>query len=177
MPCQSTKAKTTIMPIPKTKFFTFIVMIKRVRFINYTFDASVMESYEKLLDKAYAKVKVVGGGGERFEIPRVAGQVSGNNTLITNIEAIAAVFRREVIHLAKFLQKELAVAGRLDHGRLILKTKLNSEKVNSKVKQYAKEFVICPVCMKPDTEVVSEKGVKVKHCLACGAKSPIKYHL
>lgn len=136
----------------------------------------IME-YEKLLEKAYNEVKVVGKGGERFEIPKVAGQVSGNNTIITNISQIADYFRRDVIHLMKFLQKELAVYSRLDKGRLILKAKLNSAKVNEKIEKYAKEFVICPVCGKPDTEIVSEKGIRFKHCLACGAKSPIKYHL
>jgi translation initiation factor 2 subunit 2 len=133
--------------------------------------------YEKMLEKAYKEVKIVGKGGERFEIPKVAGQVSGKNTIITNISAIATYLRREVEHLAKFLQKELAVYGRLDKGRLVLKSKLNSAKVNEKVEKYAKEFVLCPVCGKPDTELISEKGIKFKHCLACGAKSPIKYHL
>jgi translation initiation factor 2 subunit 2 len=136
-----------------------------------------MEAYEKLLDKAYSEVKVVGGSGGRFEIPKVKGQVSGNSTFITNIRQIADYLRRDVMHLAKFLFKELAVFGRVDGSRLVLKTKLNSVKVNEKVEKYAKEFVICPVCGKPDTEIVSEKGVKMKHCLACGANSPIKYHL
>ena len=47
----------------------------------------------------------------------------------------------------------------------------------STIDKYSKEFVVCPVCGKPDTEMISEKGIKYKHCLACGAKSPIKYHL
>ena len=47
-------------------------------------------------------------------------------------------------------------------------------KVNEKIQQYAKEFVICNECAKPDTEIISDKGVKFKHCLACGAKHPIK---
>jgi len=133
-----------------------------------------MDSYEKLLEKAYKKVKVVAGTGERFEIPKVKGQVSGKNTIITNITAIASGLRRPVEHLAKFLQKELAVSGKIDGERLILRRRLNSAKVNEKIELYAKEFVICPVCGKPDTEVVAEKNIKIKHCLACGAKSPIK---
>jgi len=133
--------------------------------------------YEQLLDKAYKEVKVVGKGGERFEIPKVTGQVSGIKTIITNIMQIADYFRRDVMHLVKFLQKELAVYSRLDRERLVLKAKLNSAKVNEKIEKYAKEFVLCNVCGKPDTEIVSEKGVRFKHCLACGAKSPIKYHL
>lgn len=134
-------------------------------------------NYENLLEKAYEEVKIVDKSSERFEIPKVQGHVTGNNTFITNFSTIADYLRRSPEHLTKFLLKELAVSGRLDKGRLILKTKLNSAKVNEKIEKYAKEFVICPVCSKPDTEVISEKGIKIKHCLACGAKSPIKYHL
>ena len=133
--------------------------------------------YEKLLEKAYGKVKVVQTSKERFEIPRVQGSISGNSTIITNIFQIADYMRRETGHLAKFLQKELAVSGRLEENRLVLKTKINSARVNEKIEKYSKEFVICPVCGKPDTEVASEKGVKTKHCLACGANPPIKYNL
>jgi len=133
-----------------------------------------MENYENLLKKAYKEVKVVAGTSERFEIPKVTGQVSGKNTIITNISAIASYLRRPLEHLAKFLQKELAVAGKVEGDRLILKTKLSSARVNDKIQEYAKEFVICNECGKPDTEVISEKHIKVKHCLACGAKSPIK---
>lgn len=136
-----------------------------------------MDNYEKLLDKAYKDVKVVAKGSDRFEIPKVQGHVTGNSTFISNFGQIADYIRRDVKHLEKFLLKELAVYGRTEGGRLILKTKLNSDKVNEKIEKYAKEFVICPVCGKPDTEVVSEKGVKIKHCMACGANSPIKYHL
>ncbi len=134
-----------------------------------------MESYDELLKKAYQKVKVVSKSADRFEIPKVQGQVAGKNTVITNIAQIASYLRRPLDQLAKFLQKELAAAGKVENERLILNTKLNSQKVNEKVDLYAKEFVICPVCTKPDTEIVAEKGIKFKHCLACGAKSPIKY--
>ena len=133
-----------------------------------------MEPYESLLKKAYEKVKVINSGSDRFEVPKVTGQVQGKNTLITNITIIANYLRRPVDHLAKFLQKELATSGRIENDRLILNTKLNSDKVNEKIILYSKEFVICPECSKPDTEIISEKGVKFKHCLACGAKSPIK---
>jgi translation initiation factor 2 subunit 2 len=136
-----------------------------------------METYENLLEQAYKKVKVVKTGGERFEIPKVEGQVSGKNTIITNITQIAAYLRRPIDLFVKFLLKELAVSGKMEGDRLILNTKLNSQKVNEKIQRYAKEFVICPECKKPDTEIKAEKGIKFKHCLACGAKSPVRYHL
>ncbi len=133
-----------------------------------------MDNYDVLLKKAYEKVSVVQKGGERFDIPKVSGQISGNTTVITNLANIASYLRRPLEQLAKFLQKELATLGKIDGDRLILNTKLNSAKVNEKIMQYAKEVVICTECSKPDTEIISEKGVKFKHCLACGAKSPVR---
>ena len=134
-----------------------------------------MKSYEEMLDEAYSKIKIVSTSSDRFEVPKVQGAVQGKNTLITNIAEIASYIRRPVEHIAKFLQKELAVASIVEKDRLILKTQLNSAKVNDKLILYVKEFVLCTECKKPDTEVISEKGIKFKHCLACGAKSPIKH--
>jgi translation initiation factor 2 subunit 2 len=130
--------------------------------------------YEKLLEKAYEKVKVVSMGSERFSIPKVEGSVSGKNTVITNITQISSYLRRSTEHLIKFLLKELAVSGKLTGERLNLNGRISSAKVNEKIHQYVKEFVLCPVCQKPDTEITTEKGLKSRHCLACGAKSPIK---
>lgn len=133
-----------------------------------------MESYETLLEKAYEKVKVMTKSSERFEIPAAVGQLEGKTTVITNIAAIAAHVRRPIEHVAKFLQKELAVPGRIHNERLILNSRLNASKVNEKIAAYTKEFVLCSECGKPDTELVAEKGYKFKHCLACGAKSPVR---
>jgi translation initiation factor 2 subunit 2 len=133
-----------------------------------------MTNYEQLLEQAYKEVKKVSGSGERFEIPKVKGTVEGKNTIITNFGAIASYIRRSLEHLAKFLIKELATPGRIESDRLILKSRLSSNQVNEKLEQYVKEFVLCNECKKPDTEIISEKGIKFKHCLACGAKYPIK---
>lgn len=133
-----------------------------------------MKSYEQLLDEAFQKVKKPEKTADRFEIPKVAGAVSGKNTILTNIKQIADYVRRPVDHLSKFLLRELATAGKIEGDRLVLNTKVTSIKVNEKITMYTKEFVICKECGKPDTEIVSEKGIKYKHCLACGAKSPVR---
>ncbi len=133
-----------------------------------------MESYETLLEEAYKKVKVVTISKDRFTIPPVTGQIEGKATIITNFKAIAEYLRRPADQLAKFLQKQLASNGKIDGDRLIFNTKMNSQKVNEKIQVYADEFVICPTCKKPDTEIISEHGIKSKHCLACGARSPLK---
>ena len=131
-------------------------------------------SYEQLLERAYSKIKVVGTNSGRFECPKAQGFISGKNTLITNFREIVSCLRRPEEHLAKFLFKELATSGKVENDRLILNARLNSSKVNEKIELYVKEFVLCNECKKPDTEIISEKGIKFKHCLACGAKYPIK---
>ena len=133
-----------------------------------------MDSYEQLIERAYSKIKVVGTGGERFEIPKAKGQIQGDKTIIVNAKSIADYLRRPLEHLAKYLMKELASFAEIDEERLVFKAKLNATRVNEKIESYVSDFVLCPECKKPDTEVISEHGIKFKHCLACGAKTPIR---
>lgn len=133
-----------------------------------------MENYEKLLNEAYSKVKKVESNGERFEIPKIEGHFEGKKTILTNFTQIAAHLRRTPEHFQKFLLKELATSGQIEGDRLILNNKVPSEKINAKIEQYAKEFVLCKECGKPDTEIIKEDRMSFLHCLACGAKHSIR---
>ncbi|MDE1848520.1 MAG: translation initiation factor IF-2 subunit beta [Nanoarchaeota archaeon] len=136
-----------------------------------------MESYEKLLDEAFRKIKKPEGNGERFEIPKAEGHFEGKKTIITNFSQMASYLRRKPEHFQKFLLKELASSGQIEHesGRLVLNQKVPSAKINQKIEEYAKEFVLCKECGKPDTELVKdpEQRITFIHCLACGAKRPV----
>ena len=133
-----------------------------------------MENYESLLNDAYSKVKVVEGSGERFEMPAVEGFFEGKKTIITNFFQIVAHLRRDAEHLQKFLLKELATQGQIEGDRLILNNKISSKKINPKLEQYVNEFVLCQECKKPDTKIIKEGKLTLNHCLACGAKHPIR---
>ena len=117
-----------------------------------------MESYEKLLDQAYKDLKPIKHSEERFEIPKVEGHIEGTKTILTNLQQIASYLRRNQDHLLKFLLKELATSGSIKNGRVIFQRKISSQKINEKIHNYAKEFVICSQCGKPDTEIKKEKG-------------------
>lgn len=132
-----------------------------------------MEEYEKLLNEAYKNVKQINTSSERFEIPEIKGRFEGKKTILINFFQIASYFRRPAEHFQKFMLKELAAFGTKDGDRLILNKKVPSTKINAKVEQYAKEFVICKECGKPDTEIIKEARMHFLHCLACGAKQPI----
>lgn len=132
--------------------------------------------YDKLLDSAYKEVKQVGvaGNGERFEIPKIEGHFEGKKTILTNFSQVASHIRRDPEHFQKFLLKELAAAGTKEGDRLILNKKVPSAKINNKIEQYVKEFVLCKECNKPDTEILKEDRLRFVHCLACGAKHSVR---
>ena len=133
-----------------------------------------MENYEKLLDKAYKEVKQVSGSGGRFEMPKVEGHFEGKKTILTNFSQITAHIRRQGEHFQKFLLKGLATSGQKEGDRLVLNTKIPSKKINQKIQEYVDEFVLCKECKKPDTEIIKEGRLSFLHCLACGAKHPIR---
>ena len=133
-----------------------------------------MENYEKLLDEAYKKTKQIDVSGERFEIPKIERHFQGKKTVLSNFFQIANHLRRKPEHFQKFILKELAAYGQKEGDRLILNIKVPSAKINSKIEQYVNEFVLCKECKKPDTQIMKEGRLTFLHCLACGAKHPIR---
>lgn len=131
-------------------------------------------SYEDLLDEAYEKVEVNEEACDgRFDILKVKGHHEGVRTVISNFLRVAECLRRRPEHLLKFLGKELGIQGEISRDRAILSRKVSSKDVNSKVEKYAKIYVICGKCGKPDTELDDESGKMFVRCLACGDKREV----
>lgn len=130
--------------------------------------------YEELLDEAYKQVKKSDTSSERFEIPKVEGHIEGKKTIWTNFFQIASYIRRTPEHFQKFMLKELASAGQKEGDRLVLNNKIPSAKINQKIEQYVREFVLCKECGKPDTELIREDRMNFVKCLACGAKHSVR---
>ena len=130
-------------------------------------------NYETLLDKAYENVKTTVECG-RFEILKVKGHHEGTRTVISNFMQVAMCVRRTPEHLLKFLTKELASSGEIKKERLILSRRLPSKDINEKIERYVNQFVLCPKCKKPDTELNEEKGKMFLRCLACGNRQEVQ---
>ena len=133
-----------------------------------------MTSYEDLLKKAKKELPETKVSTERFEIPRVKGRVEGKKTTITNFLQICNLLGRDPQQVLKYLQRELAVPATIEGQKLILNRKLSSSFVNQKIEQYAKDFVICKECGKPDTKIEKTDRINSLKCMACGAKHPIR---
>lgn len=112
---------------------------------------------------------------ERFEIPKVRGHLQGNKTILSNFNEISHTLRRDPQHMLKFILKEIAAPGEIKRtGNVIIGSKVPASKINDKISLYAKQFVICPECGKPDTQISKDKNVSFMKCMACGAKTSIR---
>ncbi len=131
-------------------------------------------NYEQLLNEAYGKIKPIGNAKDRFEIPKAEGHFEGKKTILTNFFQIASYIRRNPEHFQKFILRELATSGQKEGERLVLNNKIPSEKLNQKIEQYVKEFVLCRECGKPDTELTKVDRLTFIKCLACGAKHSVR---
>ena len=130
--------------------------------------------YEELLKKARKELpKTIVSSKERFEMPKATGHVEGNKTIVTNFIQICNIFSREPPQLLKYLQKELATPAQIDNQRLIFGRKLNSDFINKKIENFAKIFVLCKECGKPDTKLIKEDRFLFLKCTACGARHSV----
>jgi len=131
--------------------------------------------YEKLLDKARKELpKSVLKEPERFEMPKVKGHIQGNRPVISNFYQIAAALHRPPEQMFKFILRELATPGELKKNAAILGRKISADRINAKIEKYVNEFVLCPECKKPDTQLYKEDRITFIRCMACGAKHPVK---
>lgn len=133
-----------------------------------------MEDYETLLKKAQNELPENISGSDRFTIENVRGHLEGNKTIVSNFKKIVKDMGREPDHALKYILKELATPGKFDGDRLILGAKVPASRINKKIRQYAGEYLLCPECGKPDTELASKEGKTVIRCTACGSERVVK---
>lgn len=133
-----------------------------------------MKSYDEMLEKARKDMPEAVFTAERFEIPKVRGHIQGNRTIISNFPQIAASLGRKPEHLLKYILKELATPGELKSTGLIIGSKVPASRLNEKIQKYAREFVLCRECGKPDTKIETEDEISYLKCNACGTKYYVK---
>ena len=130
--------------------------------------------YEDLLKRAEKQMPEVSLKKERLELPRLAITTIGMRTIISNFGEISNILDRDPHHILKFLTREMATAATFHDARAIFQGKFQRDSFERLLQRYLDEFVICPVCKRPDTKLVKEKRLITLVCNACGAKSAIK---
>ena len=107
-------------------------------------------------------------------MPRAILYISKRQITIKNFTDIAKALRREPTQLARYLYKELAMPGFTNNNELALNGKASESLINQRITDFAKEFVLCEECNKPDTNIVKENNVSILKCEACGARRPLR---
>ncbi|MFB6147541.1 MAG: translation initiation factor IF-2 subunit beta, partial [Candidatus Nanohaloarchaea archaeon] len=107
---------------------------------------------------------------DRFEVPVAETKKSGSSTVITNFKKIVDALNRDRKRVSNYIQNELGTAGHIENDELVLNGEFRRGNVQAKVQQFADEYVFCPKCERPDTEIIKEKGVEILKCQACGAR-------
>jgi len=130
--------------------------------------------YRKMLDEAYLELPPSVFKHKRFEVPRPSITISGSRTIFHNFKEICDVINRDPNHVLKFLSKEMATATAMEGSRVIFQGRFETETFERLIKRYVEQYVICPVCRRPDTKIIKEKRLYFLECEACGARSPVR---
>ena len=131
-------------------------------------------NYEELLERARSQLPKEVLEKKRFEIPRLELITVGKRTIIRNFGDIADTFNRDANHLMKYLTRELATAGDVEGRRAVFQGRFTENQIWDRINDYAKEYVLCHECGKPDTHIIKQGRVHLLKCEACGARSSIR---
>jgi len=131
------------------------------------------KDYKTLLDRAFKQLPEQTRYMDRFEVPKANIALQGRKTVVINFKEIADQLRRDPDHLLKYLTGEMATLANFDGTRALFQGKHNADSIRGLIEAYAKKYVICPVCGRPDTQLIKEKRFWFLQCDACGARSSI----
>ena len=110
----------------------------------------------------------------RFELPPVDVMWEGQKTFLRNFTEFPKVLRREPDKVLQYLAKEFAVPAERIGDKAMFIGKRDPDDFTRLFQIYVKDYVECPTCKSPDTEVVKENRISFLICEACGAKSTMK---
>jgi translation initiation factor 2 subunit 2 len=128
--------------------------------------------YGKLLEKAWENLPAKLKDHARFEVPKADSFVEGNQTIIRNFNEVADLLGRDPKHLQSYLSRELASLIIADGSRIIINRMMRRDLINKRIEEYAKEYVLCHECGRPDTKFTELAGERIIKCEACGGWRP-----
>lgn len=134
----------------------------------------MVDPYEQLLKEAYTHITETSGDTGRFTVPETKVYIEGKTTVLENFGEIASTVRREPDHLMKFLLGELGTAGKIDGSRAIFNGKFEHAVIETAIRNYVDDYVICSECGKPDTRLVKDGRITLLRCDACGGHRPVR---
>jgi translation initiation factor 2 subunit 2 len=133
-----------------------------------------MSGYDDLLCRCMKKIPKECREQIRFVMPVAEVLIQGPRTMFVNFGDVASSLRRDPEHMLKFFVKELATSSEKQDKKIIFQGRFPGVLMNRKLEIYAKDYVLCPNCCKPDTKLIKADRMEFIKCEACGNKQAVK---
>ncbi len=130
--------------------------------------------YDDLLSRCMCKIPNECREAGRFTMPKADVLIQGAKTMFVNFNDVAGCLRRDPKHMLKFFLKELATSSEEQDKKIVFQGRFPGPLMNRKLELYAKNYVMCPNCGKPDTKLLKSDRLEFLKCEACGNKSAVK---
>lgn len=138
--------------------------------------------YDTLLARVFEKMENLGvgaGAGRQntkfnTEPPKMA-RIGTKKVAFTNFGVITNHFKRKETHLKEFLLAELGTTGNTDDkGQLILKGRFHARHIETVLRQYIKDFIICKTCKSANTRMEKVDRLHFITCNECSSRRTVQ---
>jgi len=139
-------------------------------------------TYEEMLSRVFSYLNrgATGPNGPfRMKPPQVFREGT-KKVVLVNFPEICTSMKRPAEHVLAFMLAELGTSGSLDAAqRVTFKGRFQPKHIESIVRQYLKEYVLCKLCKSPDTKLTKDSNTRLyfMSCNVCSATrsvAPIK---
>ncbi|CAD8090261.1 unnamed protein product [Paramecium primaurelia] len=137
------------------------------------------EFYNKALEKIIELLKennpsLATQNNIQLEKPQID-RLGTKKTLWKNFEAICIQMNREAQHVSQYLLIEMGTEGSLADEKLIIKGRYTSTQIETLIKKYLQEYVLCSLCMSSATTLIRdvESRLYSKECKNCKATKTV----
>jgi len=137
-------------------------------------------TYQELLDRLYSNCKGDISTKKVFKInPPEIVRESKKKVVLVNFAKMANTMNRSPEHFLSYILAELSTSGSTDtEGRATIKyaNRQVQKHIETVIKKYIKEYVLCNVCKSPDTNLNRDSAnrLDIMICQLCGASKCVK---
>ncbi|GGL23692.1 translation initiation factor 2 subunit beta [Halarchaeum grantii] len=129
--------------------------------------------YDEQLERAMSQSSEA-AEASRFDVPDPKVRTEGNFTLYENFQDTLDRLDRSQRHVLQFIQNDLGTAAQIDeNGRVRLTGEFSQDRIAEALDEYVDEYVLCPECGLPDTNLVRRDDTTQLKCDACGARTTV----
>jgi len=155
-----------------------------VQLVNTEFEEGQLFEYDELLQRVHDIIEAKHSGlgvKEKYTLqpPQIA-RVGAKKTGWVNFVSICESMKRSPDHLMAYVFAELGVDGTMaGEGQFILKGRFYPRNIESLLRKYIREYVMCGMCRSTDTELLKDQAtrlhnIKCRNCHATKSCASIK---